>query len=113
MSASFVAALETVTLVLLLRRRFGQFGEAKVALAGSKMALSGLIMTAAVYELITNYLPLYATDKGFVTLAPKFGLILVVASASYLLPALVLRLNEAHLFIARLRDALTRTINLT
>ena len=75
MGASFVAAAETVTLMALLRRRYGSFGESAIWRGGWRMLLSSVIMGITVYLLIKQFLPLYALDNGFAALAPKFGVI--------------------------------------
>ena len=70
-------------------------------------------MVCCTYLVITNILPLYATDKGFEVLAPKFATISLVAAITYLAPCYFLRLPEAKQFIGRLRDAILRTMNFT
>ncbi|HEY6736375.1 MAG TPA: murein biosynthesis integral membrane protein MurJ [Candidatus Saccharimonadia bacterium] len=113
MSASIVAMLETLALLVILRRREGHFGERQIVTSGLRMLLAGGIMVSTVYLTIVNFVPLYAADKGFAVLAPKFVLILLVATISYLVPCYLLRLNEAKQFLGRLRDVIGRTLNLT
>jgi putative peptidoglycan lipid II flippase len=113
MAASIVAVLETITLAVILRRRQGSFGHREIIRAGLPMAVAGVIMAAVVYILINTVLPLYAHDRGFVTLMPKFTLILLAAAASYLVPCYMLQLREARMFLARLRDIMIRSFNLT
>jgi putative peptidoglycan lipid II flippase len=112
-SASIVAALETSTLVFLLRWRQGHFGERQIISGGLRMLVAAGIMAGVVYVLISQMIPLYALDRGFLVLAPKFALILIIAAVCYLVPCYVLRVPEAHQFIKRLRDVLNRTLNLT
>jgi putative peptidoglycan lipid II flippase len=113
MAASIVAVLETLMLTAVLRRRQGHFGGKQIVHAGIPMAVAGFIMSAVVYIVINTWLPLYADDRGFITLMPKFSLILVIAVASYLVPCYLLRLHEAEMFYLRLRDIMVRSINLT
>jgi putative peptidoglycan lipid II flippase len=113
MAASIVAVLETITLSAILRRREGNFGEGQILRGAIPMAASGLVMAGAVYILITGYLPLYADDRGFITLMPKFAVIVSTALLSYLLPCYFLRLTEAKFFVTRLRDIMVRSLNLT
>jgi len=111
--ASIVAAAETVALMLILRRRHGSFGEASIWHGGWRMLLSSVIMGITVYLLMKQYLPLYALDKGFMTLAPKFGIILTVGVVAYFLPCFLLKVKEAESFTGRLRRAVIRSTNLT
>jgi putative peptidoglycan lipid II flippase len=113
MAASIVAALETIILVAILRYRQGNFGEERIIAGAMRMLIAGLIMAGSIYLLITEVIPLYADDKGFLTLMPKFILIMVVAAVTYLVPCYLLRIAEAKQFVGRIRDTLTRTLNLT
>jgi peptidoglycan biosynthesis protein MviN/MurJ (putative lipid II flippase) len=113
MSASLVAALETITLILILRHRHGHFGGRTILQGSAPMALAGVIMTTAVYLLISRVVPLYASDVGFTTLAPKFLLITAVAGISYLAPCYAMRLPEANFVFTRVRDMMMRSFNLT
>jgi putative peptidoglycan lipid II flippase len=112
MSASLVAALETTTLALILRARYGSFGGRRIVLGAIPMLVSGVIMASLVYLLIARVIPLYASDKGFVTLMPKFTLILLVAAVAYLVPCYLLRLSEAKFFLTRVRDVMAKSFNL-
>jgi putative peptidoglycan lipid II flippase len=113
MAASIVAVLETLVLAGILRRRQGNFGESQIVRGGVPMLVSGFIMAAVVYIVINTVLPLYAGDRGFITLLPKFLLILVVAAASYLVPCALLQIKEAHIFLSRLREIMIWSFNLT
>jgi putative peptidoglycan lipid II flippase len=113
MSASIVAVLETLTLMVILRIRKGNFGGRRILHGAIPMALSGAFMGGVLYLLIARGLPLYANDRGFVHLAPKFLLILVVAGIAYLGPCYAMRLAEAHLVFRRVRDIMVRSLNLT
>ncbi|QQR52703.1 murein biosynthesis integral membrane protein MurJ [bacterium] len=112
-SASIIAALETLILIWILNRREHSFGGKEVLSGGIRMLAAGIIMACCTYLVITNLLPLYATDKGFEVLAPKFATISLVAAITYLAPCYFLRLPEAKQFIGRLRDAILRTMNFT
>jgi putative peptidoglycan lipid II flippase len=113
MAASVVAVLETLALAAILRRRQGNFGERQIVNAGIPMFVSGFIMMAVVYIIINTVLPLYAADRGFIALAPKFLLILMIAAASYLVPCSLLQIKEARVFLSRLREIMVRSIDLT
>jgi len=113
MAASACAVLETLVLAAILRRREGSFGEGNILRAGAPITVAGLIMAGVVYIVINRFLPLYASDHGFLTLAPKFIIIVAAAAAAYLLPCYLLRLNEAKLFISRLTAVMAKSLNLT
>jgi putative peptidoglycan lipid II flippase len=113
MSASLVAGLETSTLILILRHRYGHFGTATIVKALIPILLAGSIMVSATYLAIARLLPLYAADKGFAILMPKFALIVLVATTSYLVPCALMKLPEAKMFLGRLRDIMSRSFNLT
>jgi putative peptidoglycan lipid II flippase len=113
MAASLVAALETLVLMTILRLRQGNFGEASIFQGAVLMAVASGIMTIVVYFVITNLLPLYAADRGFFILAPKFALISVIGIMTYLAPCYIFRLPEAKFFLARFTQILTKPLNLT
>ncbi len=113
MSASLVSALETLSLLLILRLRYGRFGELLIWRGAWRMLISGAIMIGALYPLITQLVPLYASDRGFITLMPKFLAIVGVAAVTYLIPCYILRLNEAKHLARRGRELLMRQLNLT
>lgn len=113
MSASFVAALECIVLAGILRHREGRFGERQITIAGIKMLIAGAVMSIATYLLIMNVIPLYASDKGFLTLAPKFIAILFVATVAYVIPCFFMRITEAKTVSAKLWSLMQRSIGLT
>ncbi len=113
MSASLVSSLETLGLLVILRLRFGSFGEAQIWRGAWRMLISGAIMVGAIYPLISQVIPLFANDRGFLTLMPKFLAILGVAGVAYLVPCYLLRLNEAKHLARRGRELLLRQLNLT
>jgi len=113
MSASLVSALETLSLLAILRLRFGSFGEAQIWRGAWRMLISGAVMVGFIYPLISQVLPLFANDRGFFTLMPKFLAIVAVAGVTYFLPCYLLRLNEAKHFTGRAREILLRQLNLT
>jgi putative peptidoglycan lipid II flippase len=113
MSASVVAALETVTLIFILRLRHGRFGEGQILAGAWRMIFSASIMLGILYLLISQFFPLYANDHGFFTLMPKFVLIVGVAIVTYLVPCYLLRLKEAKHVARRVREVLTKQLNLT
>ncbi len=113
MAASIVAILETLTLAAILRHRQGDFGERNIIQAAIPIAIATALMTTVLHFLIEHVIPLYAGDHGFLTLMPKFALILLVGAITYLVPCHLLRLTEAQRFVSRLRELMARSLNLT
>ncbi len=113
MSASVVAGLETITLMVILHLRHGKFGEAAILRGAWRMLFAAAFMTAVLYPLVSRVFPLYANDVGFLTLTPKFLYLTAVAVAAYLIPCYLLKLDEAHHLAGRARDLLARSLNLT
>jgi putative peptidoglycan lipid II flippase len=113
MSASIVAALETLTLIAILHHRLGSFGEMTIYDGVWRMVVASGFMVAVLYPLISKVMPLYAHDHGFLTLMPKFLLITLVALVAYMVPCYLLRIKEAEHFAAKARSILARQLNLT
>ncbi len=113
MSASIVACLETLVLMVILHRRQGDFGERVVWRGVWRMVLAGAVMSMVLYWTVTHLLPLYANDKGFIVLAPKFAVLLVIGVVSYLAPSYALQLKESNTFVTRIKEFMVRSLNLT
>jgi putative peptidoglycan lipid II flippase len=113
MAASITSVLETLTLAAILRHRQGNFGEGRIIRGAIPMVVAAAVMTAVVYVLINRGIPLYAGDKGFIVLAPKFLLTAFVAAVTYLVPCWLMRLPEAKMFAGRLRLLMVKSLNLT
>jgi putative peptidoglycan lipid II flippase len=113
MSASIVAALETLVLIAILRHRKGHFGGAEIMRGVWRMAVAAAVMVPILYMTVSQLLPLYANDKGFTVLAPKFAVLLIIGLSAYLAPCYLLRLKEANIFIDRIKLFMVRSLNLT
>jgi len=113
MAASIVATLETILLAGILRHRERNFGEGQIIRGGIPMTAAGVIMAVVVHYMVEDVVPLISGEHGFLTLAPKFILIVVVATAVYLIPCYLMRLAEAKFFVSRIRDMMIKSFNLT
>jgi putative peptidoglycan lipid II flippase len=113
MSASIVAALETLTLAAILRHRYGNFGETDIMRGAAAMTIAGGIMLSVLYLAIHRIVPLLASDHGFFTLMPKFALIIIIGAVTYLVPCYLMHLHEAKHIVGRIRDLMLRSFNLT
>jgi putative peptidoglycan lipid II flippase len=112
MATSIAVTLETIALLLILRRRLGNIGERQILRGVGKMLLAGSLMASLVYIMIARVLPLYRVDVGFLVVGPKFLIITLVAIASYVIPCYVLGLKEARLFVQKLRDQMLKQLTL-
>ncbi len=74
------------------------------------IAVSGMAMVN--YVLATRFFPLRAREAGFFTLTPKFGFIVVVSLASYLLFSYILRIRESLPVIATLKRLIFRPVKI-
>lgn len=113
MAASLVAVIETTILLIILRRRHGNFGEREIMSGASSMIIAAAIMAPLLYIAVARFMPLYAEDKGFAILAPKFAVLIVIGLAAYLLPCWLLELKEVKVAFARVKDLMVRSLNLT
>jgi putative peptidoglycan lipid II flippase len=113
MSASIVAFVETIILLWILKRRQGDFGERAIWRGAWRMLVAAVVMVPITYLTVSRLLPLYADDKGFMVLAPKFALIVFIGLAAYLAPCYILRLKEANNIVARIKELMARSFNLT
>ena len=111
MAASLVAAAETIALLAILRKRQGSFGEIKLLAAAVPMTIAGVMMAAITYFVINYVVPLYANDKGFAVVGPKFALIFLSAVAVYVLSCLLLKVIEVRQLSRRLYDMARRPFN--
>ncbi|MBW4061744.1 murein biosynthesis integral membrane protein MurJ [Candidatus Saccharibacteria bacterium] len=113
MAASFVATVETVVLMWLLRRRFGSFGETALLRGVIPMATAGLAMAGMLYFAISRFIPLYASDRGFSTLAPKFVVLVGLGGVIYFGLCYLLRVKEVKQISRRLVAMMSRSTELT
>lgn len=113
LASSIVAGLETLILGGLLRHRLGNIGEKSILSSLVRMSIAGVVMAFAVRYTIQELLPLYSGDLGFTTIAPKFIIIMLVATVSYLIPCYLLRLHEAKTMVHRITDVILRPLDLT
>jgi putative peptidoglycan lipid II flippase len=112
MAGSTVDALETITLLAILQLRHIPIGLGRIINGSWRMLAAALVMGAALFELIHYVVPLYASDVGFLVIAPKFGLILGTAVVVYGGVCYLLRLQEGGWFVRRVRELLARPLGL-
>lgn len=99
---SIAAAFETIVLLVILKRRLGNIGEREIGRGLVGMLLANAVMAGVVYLLVGHFLPLYAVDRGFRTVAGKFIIISVAAVLAYVIPCYVMQLREAKQLVRKL-----------
>lgn len=112
MAQSTVAAIETVLLLWLLKKKIGSIGGKSLISATGKMLIANTIMGSVLYIVVARALPLYASDIGFSVIAPKFAVIAAIGILSYMLPCYLLDLHEAKKVIAKLKAQFSRPVEL-
>lgn len=107
-AASLSAGFETLALLVILRRRYGNIGEGQIAKGLSAMMATGAVLFVALYASVRWLLPLYANDRGFVVVGPKFLALAIIGAVAYLVPSYIFKIREARYFVGRLREALAK-----
>lgn len=97
MAASSVAIFESLWLLVILKKRLGNVGVSSIVAGVLRMLLANAIMASIIYLLVSQTLPLFAADKGFWVIAPKFAVICLAGIAAYLVPCYMLGLHEARM----------------
>ncbi|HEX7259593.1 MAG TPA: lipid II flippase MurJ, partial [Candidatus Saccharimonadia bacterium] len=113
MAQSVLAVLEVVVLTILLQRRMEQIGLESIWAGLWRMLLAGAIMIGSTYIVVARVMPLYATDLGFIVVAPKFFGILAISLAAYFIPCYLLDLHEARKVYGKLKEQILKPLNLT
>ncbi len=105
MAQSIVAFVEVAILVTVLCKRYPGFLTPDFIGAGLRMMSAAGLMSFVTYALV-KVLPLSAVDRGFASLVPKFGLIVLVSLTCYTVLSWVFRLEEAEPIMAKTRKLL-------
>ncbi len=96
MALSITTSFELLVLMFMLRRKIGHYGIKSIFLKVVKVTLSSLIMSAAMYGLVSRVLPLLRGDIGFMTVGTKFAMISAGGIMIYLLVAHALKVGETE-----------------
>ena len=113
MAQSLSIAGETIALIVILQLRLGQIGLGEIWSGLRKMLLAGAIMGGVTYIAVARVFPLYRDDLGIAVVGLKFLALMIIASASYLIPCYLLKLREAHKFLGMLKQQVLKPLNLT
>lgn len=109
-AASFVVGYQTLSLLVILRQRQGNFGERTIIRGLGPMLVSATIMASTLYIFVSRLLPLYATDTGIFVVGPKFAVLMMVAALAYFVPSYLMQLQEAKVLARRGRLMLRRFV---
>ncbi len=108
---SIVAAFEVLTLLVILNKRFENLFTTDFFVAILKMIFAATLTGLCTYTLI-KVLPLRASDVGFFTLTPKFGLIVVTTLITYVVVTYLVGLSEARPVIDKIKSLVFRPVKI-
>jgi len=111
LAQSIVATFEVLTLIFILNRRMKNMFDKNFLLAMTFMFISAFITGIFTY-LIVKILPLRASDVGFFSLTPKFGLIVALCLGFYLLVSRMFGLVEAKLVTKKISSLVFKTVKI-
>lgn len=94
LALSITGFIELIILLLLLRRKMGNYGLRSIMRTATRVTLASTTMGAVLYGMVRYIFPLYRNEIGFLQLAPKFTLMSLVALAIYYLASKTLRVHE-------------------
>ena len=104
-ATAIVSFVEVCILFTMMSRRIKGLFDGVFVHAIARMASATGFMAVITYISVTM-LPLNATDRSFIASFPKFGLIVVISSLSYIILCRMLGLSEVEPIISRVRKIL-------
>jgi len=113
MAGSFVDAMETIVLLAILQRRQIPIGLGRIIHGSWRMLVAATVTGTGLFGVIHWVVPLYAVDRGFTVVGPKFAVIAMAGTVLYIGTCHLLRLNEAGMFLRRFRELIARPLGLT
>lgn len=93
---------ELLLLMFLLKRKIGNYGYRSIGLAAVKLLLASTVMSAYMYVMVRQIMPLYSADVGFMSLAPKFILISVSGIILFFVVTKLLRVHETEKIVQKI-----------
>ncbi len=93
---------ELILLMILLTRKIGNYGYKSIIKSGVKLTIASSVMSLWIYVLITKVFPLYASDVGFLTIAPKFAAISISGIMIFFVCAKILKVHETDKILAKI-----------
>ena len=111
MAQSITALFEVLILFTVMSRRLPGLWDVAFLRRIVVMIPAAAVTAAITYLFVAVLLPLQAADAGFFTLAPKFGLIVMVSLASYVLASYLFGVKEAKPVMERVGDIVFKPLN--
>jgi len=93
---------ELILLMIILTRKIGNYGYASIMKTAAKLTVASSIMSVWIYVLTTRVFPLYKTDIGFLTIAPKFTIISLSGVLVFFMVAKLLRVHETDKIVKKI-----------
>jgi putative peptidoglycan lipid II flippase len=111
LAQSTMAVVEVGILMSILMRRYQNLIDWRFVSGVSRMVVTAALTSLIAYAMVRLF-PLRATDIGFFSLAPKFGLIVGVTLLAYLFLSYLLRVQEATPVVDKIRSILFKTVRI-
>lgn len=96
LALSISSLSELLLLFYLLRRKLGRINASYIFAGAIRIAMATLGMSGITYWLVRYVFPLYAQDRGFFIVGPKFFATAFAAMVSYLVFVQLFKLHEAE-----------------
>lgn len=108
---SVVACVEVVILFIVLSIKYVNLFDAKMCgILWRMVSASGLTMFVTYFMVLL--FPLKAKDAGFFSLVPKFGFIVLISLASYVVFSQIFRIDEAKIVVKKISDFVFKAMGL-
>lgn len=110
LAVSISATVQLFLLLILLRRKMGDFGVRSLSISSFKITLASLSMSVVLYAGVRYWFPLVKGEVGFFRLVPEFTLICLLGLAAYFLAAKSLRIPETRRVARIVKKSLNRVL---
>lgn len=108
---SVVAVVEVSVLLSIMQKKYDNLFSVDLISVFARMFISATLSAALMYSLIILF-PLRATDVGFFAIVPKFGAIVGLTLASYVIFSFLLKLQEPKPVVDRLMRIVFRPVKI-
>ena len=110
MAQSFIAFFEVTLLFTVLRFQVGQLFTKEFIVGVFKTLVATGAMAIGMYLLVRYAFPLYKGDVGFFSLAPKFGVIILISGCLYIAASYMFKIQQAKSFINGIKRLLFKRL---
>jgi putative peptidoglycan lipid II flippase len=112
LAQSIATAFEAVVLIIVLVRRMSGIVTIDLLHGLIRMLSASGLMAFITYVMVAYILPLQASDSGFFSLVPKFGLIVTISLLFYVLVSFLFGIKESYPLVTKTKNMLFRPIKL-